>query len=294
MKELKEIRDDQIRILGEGGTKNPLPRSVWIIILSVLGVALIGVIILYVTRQKEEVIQELKAPEPALFEPVREPEPILHKWIGEKTDSLAPGYTEIRDTLINDIPIRIFIPHNAEMSLHIGRMDKEDKSIIYAAQAADVRADNGGIVGAFVLNGEPKAWGLSKKGYCASINGKVTIGVADNTSLFEEATMHNGYFFRQYPLVKEGELIENNPKNKAIRRALGIKQGQIIMIESRSSESFHDFTQALIDFGINNAIYLVGGNAFGWCYDQHGNRIEFGVEQNSLPPQTSYIIWRSR
>ena len=83
MKELKEIRDDQIRILGEGGTKNPLPRSVWIIILSVLGVALIGVIILYVTRQKEEVIQELKAPEPALFEPVREPEPILHKWIGE-------------------------------------------------------------------------------------------------------------------------------------------------------------------------------------------------------------------
>ena len=51
MKELKEIRDDQIRILGEGGTKNPLPRSVWIIILSVLGAALIGVIILYVTRQ---------------------------------------------------------------------------------------------------------------------------------------------------------------------------------------------------------------------------------------------------
>lgn len=33
MKELKEIRDDQIRIIGEGGSKNPLPRSVWIIIL---------------------------------------------------------------------------------------------------------------------------------------------------------------------------------------------------------------------------------------------------------------------
>ena len=47
MKELKEIRDDQIRILGEGGSKNPLPRSVWIIILSVLGIALIGVILLF-------------------------------------------------------------------------------------------------------------------------------------------------------------------------------------------------------------------------------------------------------
>ena len=27
MKELKEIRDDQIRIIGEGESKNPLPRN---------------------------------------------------------------------------------------------------------------------------------------------------------------------------------------------------------------------------------------------------------------------------
>ena len=299
MKELKEIRDDQIRILGEGGTKNPLPRSVWIIILSVLGVALIGVIILYVTRQKEEVIQELKAPEPALFEPVREPEPILHNWIGEKTDSLAPGYTEIRDTLINDIPIRIFIPHNAEMSLHIGRMDKEDKSIIYAAQAADVRADNGGIVGAFVLNGEPKAWGLSKKGYCASINGKVAIGVADNTSLFEEATMHNGYFFRQYPLVKDGQVIDNEPKGKSIRRAICDRQGEIFMVETGSIESFHDFAQALADLGVDQAVYLVGSSAYGWAVDEAGATHEFGEDnyytgRRRMPKNTSYIVWRKR
>ena len=43
MKELKEIRDDQIRIIGEGGSKNPLPRSVWIIILSILGLSLIHI-----------------------------------------------------------------------------------------------------------------------------------------------------------------------------------------------------------------------------------------------------------
>ena len=297
MKELKEIRDDQIRIIGEGGRKNPLPRSVWIIILSVLGIALIGVIILYVSRQKEEVIQELKAPEPALFEPVREPEPIQHKWIGQQVDSLASGYTEIRDTLINDIPIRIFIPHNAEMSLHIGRMDKEDKSIIYAAQAADVRADNGGIVGAFVLNGEPKAWGLSKKGYCASINGKVTIGVADNTSLFEEATIHNGHFFRQYPLVKDGQVIDNEPKGKSIRRAICDRQGEIFMVETGSIESFHDFAQALADLGVDQAVYLVGSSAYGWAVDETGTTHEFGEDnyytgRRRMPKNTSYIVWK--
>ena len=299
MKELKEIRDDQIRILGEGGRENPLPRSVWMIILSIVGIALIGIIVLYVSHKKREAVQELKAPEPALFEPVQEPEPIQYKWIGQQIDSLASGYTEIRDTLINDIPIRIFIPHNAEMSLHIGRMNKEDKSIIYAAQAADVRADNGGIVGAFVLNGEPKAWGLSKKGYCASINGKVTIGVADNTSLFEEATMHNGYFFRQYPLVKDGQVIDNEPKGKSIRRALCDRQGEIFMVETGSIESFHDFAQALADLGVDQAVYLVGSSAYGWAVDEAGTTHEFGEDnyytgRRRMPKNTSYIVWKRR
>lgn len=299
MKELKEIRDDQIRIIGEGGNKNPLPRNVWIIILSILGIVIIGGIVLFVSRQKEEAIQELMTPEPALFEPVREIEPILNEWIGQQPDSLVPGYTEIKDTLINDIPIKIFIPHNAELSLHIGKMDKEDKSVIYAAQAADVRADNGGIVGAFVLNGEPKAWGLSKKGFCASINGKVTIGMAENSPLFEKATEEGGYFFRQYPLVSNGQAIDNEPKGKSVRRAICDRQGEIFMVETGSTESFHDFAQALADLGVNQAVYLVGSSAYGWAVDEAGTIHEFGEDnyytgRRKMPKNTSYIVWKRK
>ena len=299
MKELKDIRDDQIRIVGEGVRRKPLSRSVWIIIISIIVLISAGVIALFVSNHEEAAIVELKAPEPALFEPEIESEPIKHEWIGRKVDSLQVGFTEIRDTLINDIPIRIFIPHNAEMTLHIGRMDKEDKSVIYAAQAADVRADNGGIVGAFVLNGEPKAWGLSKKGYCASINGKVTIGVADNTSLFEEATMHNGYFFRQYPLVKDGQVIDNEPKGKSIRRAICDRQGEIFMVETGTIESFHDFAQALADLGVDHAVYLVGSSAYGWAVDEVGTTHEFGEDnyytgRRRMPKNTSYIVWKRK
>jgi hypothetical protein len=299
MKELKDIRDDQIRIVGEGVRRKPLSRSVWIIIISIIVLISAGVIALFVSNHEEAAIVELKAPEPALFEPEITPEPIKHEWIGRKVDSLQVGFTEIRDTIINDIPIRIFIPHNAEMSLNIGRMDKEDKSVIYVAQAADVRADNGGIVGAFVLNGEPKAWGLSKKGYCASINGKVTIGVADNTSLFEEATMHNGYFFRQYPLVKDGQVIDNEPKGKSIRRAICDRQGEIFMVETGSIESFHDFAQALADLGVDQAVYLVGSSAYGWAVDEAGTTHEFGEDnyymgRRRMPKNTSYIVWERK
>lgn len=300
MKELKEIRDDQIRIIGEGESKNHWPRRIWIITLSVLGVVAIGVIMLFSIRHKEEAVVELKQPEPALFDPVKLPESVEpQQWIGRRVDSLATGFTEIRDTLINDIPIRIYIPHNAEMSLHIGRMDKADTSVVYVAQAADVRADNGGIVGAFVLNGEPKAWGLSKKGFCAYIRGKVIVGVADNTSLFEEATECGGYFFRQYPLVKDGQVIDNEPKGKAVRRAICDRLGEIFMVETGTAESFHDFAQALADMGVNQAVYLVGSSAYGWAVDENGTTHEFGDEnyytgRRRLPENTSYIVWRKR
>lgn len=299
MKELKDIRDDQIRIVGEGVRREPLSRSVWIIIISIIVLISAGVIALFVSNHEEAVIVELKAPEPALFEPEISPEPIKHEWIGRKVDSLQVGFTEIRDTLINDIPIQIFIPHNAEMTLHIGRMDKEDKSVIYAAQAADVRADNGGIVGAFVLKGEPKAWGLSKKGFCASINGQITIGVAENSPLFEKATEEGGYFFRQYPLVSNGKLVENEPKGKSIRRAICDRQGEIFMIETGTTESFHDFAQALVDLGVDQAIYLVGSTAYGWAVDEIGKTHEFGEDnyytgRRKMPKNTSYIVWKRK
>lgn len=299
MKELKDIRDDQIRIIGEGVKKNPLPRSVWIIILTILGLVVIGIIILATSHHKEEEIKQLKEPEPSFFEPVKEPEPICRQWIGREVDPLAQGFIEIRDTSVNDIPIRIYIPHNAEMSLHIGRMDKSDKSVIFAAQAADVRADNGGIVGAFVLNGEPKAWGLSKKGFCASINGEVTIGVAENSPLFEKATEQGGYFFRQYPLVKDGQLIDNEPKGKSIRRAICDRQGEIFMVETGTTESFHDFAQALVDLGVNQAIYIVGSSAYGWAVDEAGTTHEFGEDnyytgRRRMPKNTSYVVWKRK
>lgn len=299
MEELKDIRDDQIRIIGEEGNKNPVPRNVWIFILSILGLVIIGVIIFIIFRYKEVEIQELETPGPALFEPVREAEPTKYQWIGSTVDSLRSGYIEIVDTLINDIPIKIFIPHNAELSLHIGRLNKEDKSVIYAAQAADVRADNGGVVGAFVLNGEPRSWGVSKKGYCASINGKVTIGVAENSPLFEKATEEGGYFFRQYPLVSNGKVIDNEPKGKSIRRAICDRQGEIFMVETGTKESFHDFAQALADLGVDQAIYLVGSSAYGWAVDKNDNIYEFGEDNyykdgRKMPKHISYIVWKKK
>ena len=140
---------------------------------------------------------------------------------------------------------------------------------------------------------------MSKKGYCASFNGKVTIGVAENSPLFEKATEEGGYFFRQYPLVSNGKLVENEPKGKSIRRAICDRQGEIFMVETRSIESFHDFAQALVDLGVDQAIYLVGSTAYGWSVDENGTIHEFGEDNyytgyRNMLQNISYIVWKRK
>jgi len=298
-RDLDNIGDDEIRIVGS----DVRPRSrvgLWIAALVV--VVLVAVITVVISPWGEDAAPRDDAYGPSLFEPVDDgAQPAGDDrrggWFGVEVPDSVRGYTELRDTAINDVPLRLFIPHNARASLHHGKLDKSDTSIVYAAQAADVRADNGGIVGAFVLRGEPLAWGLSKRGYCAIIDDVVTVGVADNSPLFEEATEKGGYFFRQYPLVEDGHLVDNAPKGKTVRRALCDRCGEIFMVESLAKESFHDFAQALEDLGCDNAIYLIGSSAYGWAVDEHDVKHEFGEDnyytgRHRAPKNITYIVWR--
>ena len=292
MKEINEIRDDEIRVIGE--EKLPQPQG-WKWLLLLLAGVIVGIVIWQVWPS--EPTSPVEDPEQGVFEPTIEVEETKTKTPLAKAEETGKGFIEIADTTINDIPMRLYLPHSVSMSLHVGNIDRNDQSIIFAAQAADIRADNGGIVGAFVLEGEPKAWGLSKKGYCAIINDTVTVGVTDNSPLFEEATEKGGYFFRQFPLVDKGNLVENELKGKAVRRALCDRDGEIFTVETLSIESFHDFAQALVDLGVDNAIYLVGANAYGWATDIDGQRHEFGDPN----PKTSnkwrninYLVMRSK
>lgn len=300
--DLDSIGDDEIRIIGDRKIKK-LRDNRWII--GIVAVLIIGLVVLIVSISKDDSqpTNESKASSPSKATVVAEPtsedvaeEPRVERLGSEVTDT-ERGYCERRDTTINDVPLRLFIPHNARASLHLGKLNKADTTIIYTAQAADVRADNGGIVGAFVLRGEPLAWGLSKRGYCAIIDDVVTVGVADNSPLFERATETEGYFFRQYPLVDNGVLVDNAPKGKTIRRALCDRKGEIFMVESLSAESFHDFAQTLVDLGCDNAIYLVGSSAYGWAVDKEGIKHEFGeanyyTGRRRAPKNITYIVWR--
>lgn len=289
----KDIRDDEFRVIGHATIPNTSAsekswRKIGVAIVSAILVIAIG--ILTIVNWPKDVPED---PNEGLFE--NAPEQVEHKPVSPLGTATDAHYTEKLDTVINDVQLSIYIPHNAKPELTLGVPDRKDKNIILAAQAADIRKDNRKILGAYVLKGEPLAWGLSKKGFCAIIEDKVTVGVSENSPLFEEATEKEGYFFRQFPLVDNGVLVESDQKNKTMRKALCSRAGQLFMAVSETDESMHDFAQALVDLDVENAIYLVGSHSsFGWYIDAAGEKTLFAPDvHRGTYRNENYMIWKT-
>lgn len=281
-----DINDDEIRIISSGEvesenkTRKVLP-VILRVVASLLAIVAIGILFFPKENVGDTNIQK-----------------------EEKTGTVAKGaqveneneetqsYTEKKDTVIEGIGLSILTPENAKPVLELGNEVLKDSTAILIAQAADIRGDNGKIVGSFVVKGELVSKSEAKAGFCSIINGNVTVGVADATPMFEQSLMTGGYFFRQYPLVVGGQVVENKPKGKSIRKALAETDGKISVIISRDRVTFHDFSKALTDVGVRNAIYLVGGNTYGRYVNSEGVSFTFGEKWDKTIDNVNYIVWR--
>jgi len=283
---IDDINDDEIRLINrEDATQNPWYRRWWI--WAIVAAALLLVVLIIGLLRRDTV----------------QTDEFITEDIVEESVSVAPSVVQedgaaavsVSDTTINDVQLRLYTPVNVVPELRLGMPDTTDLSIVLALQAADIRADNRQIVGAFVLNGELLSRGMSKKGFCAIIGGEVHLGMAESTSLLEEAIEKEGSFFRQYPLVSGGKMVENRPKGKAERRALCEKDGQLLVVRSLGRESFHDFAQALADLGLEQAIYLTGGVAYGFCRDDQQMLNSWGDASTAAKfENANFIVWKKK
>ena len=275
---MKEINDNEIRIIGHKPPTNH-KKIIIILVIAIVAVVLLWLLIKFIMASKPE-----ETPLPLPYETPSEKAQLTN------IDTTLRSYTEIFDTTINDVQLRLYSPVNALAELQIGQLDTTNPDLILAAQAADVRADNGEILGAFVLKGELVSRGNSRCGYCSIINNEIKIGHSDYASCYEEVVENSGYFFRQYSLVSDSSLVEVKTKGKAIRNALCWYKGKICVVGTQERESFHDFAQALVDLGVSEAINLVGS------YNQIFAVAEDGTKTNidkCRYKNANYIVWKS-
>lgn len=302
-----DIGDDEIRVISPTGNESPRndgkrKRKRYIYAAtSVIVATAVAAIVLTVLRPGNANETET---EDAAMAPVNERTVVLGtgsdtKAINEtgkddmeNTTPVNERYTSRRDTTVNGARLIILTPHGATATLEVGNETVNDTTAILAAQAADIRRDNGEIAGAYVVRGELLSKGEAKAGYCSIVNGEINIGVADATPMLEQALESEGYFFRQYPLVAAGQLIENKSQGKARRKALAEIDGTICVVASADKLTFHDFSQALIGAGARNAIYLVGANSTTFYTDRDGVHHNIGNVYENAPDNINYIVWR--
>ena len=286
-KELFDIKDTDIRVLVpiKNGPDNPKPRRrswLWILLALAILCVLAGARVYCLLHQKV----------------------IYSSDDTEYTDSVGnkgivsymathdyPAYTQFSDVSVNDIKLIIYTPIGCHAELLVGPLPYNDRNIILAAQAADYRADNGQISGAFVYKGELLSRGHPKYGFCAIIGDSLIMGKSQETVLFERAVEREGYFFRQFSLIHNSKPGEKLPKGKAIRRALCYYQDRISVIETEGRESMHDFTQALMDMGVQESISIVGSVSLPLYVDASGKR-HIIKSANSENIQETYIVWK--
>lgn len=287
-----DINEDEIRVIGKKSPSPTPPKPfVWWVLGILISLLLLLLVFLFLIRPRIGQAGEKQSSTPTASAVLTEDLSVNDEWVSTY-DENHPAEILFRDTLVNHIPLTILTPFNTKAELCVGLFDTNDADILLATQAADIRHDNGKIVGAFVCKGEPKAWGLSKKGYCAIFDDRITVGTADNSPYFEQATEEGGYFFRQYPLVDHGKAVNNNPENESQRRALCQWQGQIHVIVCKERITMNDFSKALEQLGIHNAIYLVGSTAYGYAINPDGVKYYFGTQNARKLSNANYILFR--
>ncbi len=290
-----EISDNEIRIIVSDGDKSSahtrtMPWRVWVVVAAVV-VAACAIAVAVVFFGNEDAAEPESVPESTTRQYVQPVPPVRTQTAVDDSIS-GKAYVQVCDTVAGGVELLIYTPVNAAPSLEVGYKTLSDTTIVLAAQAADIRRDNGRIVCACVVKGELLSKGVAKAGFCSIIDGEITIGVADATPMFEQALVSDGDFFRQYPLVVSGQIVENKPKNKSIRKALAEIDGKACVVMSTERLSFHDFSQALVDVGVRNAIYLVGGDALSLYKDEDGNRELRGRGYRQLAKSVNFIVWR--
>lgn len=130
--------------------------------------------------------------------------------------------------------------------------------------------------------------------FTSLVKGNGLVAKETRSNFAERSIEEQGYFFRQYALVENGDAVENsNIKNKSLRRSLcKMKDGSMCIIDTDMAVSIDEFSKALCQYGVQDAISLVGtGAAVRWTTDKDGHRYISGADEFDYPNVVNYIVW---
>ena len=283
MDRLDNIGENEIRIIGTDHQENqpePPKRRTRYFVAAVLAVLLMVLVVFLIRGCNNEPSEPAEDKHPAKV----------------CEEDQGPSYVQIVDTIINNVSLHQYTPVNAKPKLVMGLLKEIPSQYILGAMAADIGLiqDKYQVIGAFVYHGEMKSHSKSKFGFCAILKDTMVIGNELTTSYFEQAIAEKGDFFRQNALIHEGKMVNKLlAKNKALRRSLCLmNDGRYCIIDTDMSVTVDAFAEALRQYGVREAISLMGsGAALRWAEDKDGRKHIAGAAEYEFPAAFNYIVW---
>lgn len=286
------ISEDDFRVLGQPEKKLFNKKKIIIALLTIIALIFCATLITLLFQKPTD-------------KPISEQ---LDEFLDKQSPDIKHSYAEKLDIKIDDtidaLSLTLYVPRNAIPSVTIGSPNTTlTEEAVLAFRAANLHPDSS-LVDCFVCNGvvfQPDTISPPvHKGFCAIIDNVITIGTAERTPLFEQAAETNGSFFRQHSLVADGKVTANMEgeayKTKTFRRAL-CQRGNHIFVVTCDDISMHRLAQVLVDLGVDNGIYLIGGHnqkTFnGWWRDKNDDIELFRKKEEFIKYKLeNYIVWK--
>lgn len=177
----------------------------------------------------------------------------------------GPSEIVLKQDSVLGVALNIYELHNVKAEITLEKPDTTDRNVLMYTRSSDYTAA-GEYIGSLVIDGDVRHSGTSRLGYCAITGGNMVIGISRFDSMKDYVADHGGSYFRQFVLVSNGELpqrffLHGKVDRKALARAA---DDRLCIVGTRHPETLWDFADALREYGYVDAIYLTGGNDYGF------------------------------
>lgn len=191
-----------------------------------------------------------------------------------------------------------YVPQNAHYHFQRVKPDSNNTNLLLSVVAAFTSKAPEHVVGTSVSNGKKRVYPTdAETAYCLIIGEEVKIeALSENhKSAIETAVKQKGDYFQQMLLIEnaEAKTCEIFKNRATFRRALAQKEGETHLVESLDRMTIEDFTNTLISFGYEQAIYLdMGSWSEGWYRNEGNEIIRIGNNWKSSHLQTNWLVIR--
>ena len=139
-----------------------------------------------------------------------------------------------------------------------------DDSVFFITRSADyiLKGEKRKIIGDFVQDGEILSKSNWRAGYFAILNGRAEIGIGRRPEMRNFILKEKGSMFRQLALVSAGVKCQSQYMLKGkVTRCAYVKtiNGDLYFVQSVNPETLYGFSDALIELGAEDAVYVTGG-----------------------------------